>query len=101
MTEKVHVLKPTADETAETDLQQRARQIGALAGRVAALVQQARAKLNDRDTWRLHAEDRYQQVRRRARDVVHDYPVQVVVAAGLVGFIVGAVLRVRRTHRAR
>jgi ElaB/YqjD/DUF883 family membrane-anchored ribosome-binding protein len=40
-------------------------------------------------------------MRQRARDVVHDYPVQVVVAAGLAGFIVGAVLRVRRTHRAR
>lgn len=128
MTEKVHVLNFLSDRSpavAENDLQQLARQIGALAGRAVALLRQAQTKLNDQETWkdlrrsaedrvqelrqttvlrsqdwRREAENRYQEARRRARETVRDYPVHVAVAAGVAGFIVGAALRIRRSHRA-
>jgi hypothetical protein len=116
MTEKVHVLhfRSTDPPVGESDLEQRARQIGALAGRVVALVRQAQEKLNDEESWndlRTSAATRaqgwqrragsgYQQVRERARQAARDYPVHVALAAGVAGFVVGAALRIRRTHRA-
>lgn len=130
MTEKVHVLNFVSGrpgvKSAENDLGRRARQIGTLAGRVAALLRQAREKLNDEASgddlrgsaesraqnirqaaaaraqeWRRHAERGYQQARERARQAVRDYPVHAALAAGVAGFVVGAALRIRRTHRAR
>jgi ElaB/YqjD/DUF883 family membrane-anchored ribosome-binding protein len=42
----------------------------------------------------------YFTARRRATKTVHDYPVQVAVAAGIIGFAIGAGLRIRRANRA-
>lgn len=42
----------------------------------------------------------YLHARRRAGQTVHDYPVHTAAAAGLVGFLVGAGLRIRRAKRA-
>jgi hypothetical protein len=129
MTEKVHVLNFLSDrpaaKLAESDLARRARQIGTLAGRAVALARQARERLNDPESWdqlrrsaedraeeirqaaalraqewRRQAEGRYEQARHRARQAARDYPVHVAVAAGVAGFVVGAALRMRRTHRA-
>lgn len=132
MTEKVHVLhflstgSPAAKPIAESDLDRRARQIGALAGRVVALLRQVQEKLNDEESWndlrssagscaeeirqaaalraqewRRQAESGYQQARERARQAARDYPVHAALAAGVAGFVVGAALRIGRTHRAR
>jgi ElaB/YqjD/DUF883 family membrane-anchored ribosome-binding protein len=42
----------------------------------------------------------YLHARRRAGQTVHDYPVHTAAAAGVVGFLVGAGLRIRRAKRA-
>jgi len=131
MREKVHVLNFLSDATVaelnrESELERHARQIGTLAGRAVALLRQAQEKLNDQESWdnarrsaearaedvrqaavrhtqewRRRAEGNYQQARERAREAARDYPVHVALAAGVAGFIVGAVLRIGGTHRAR
>jgi hypothetical protein len=123
MNEKVHVLKPLF-ERAGPDLEQRAQRIGTLAGRIVALLRQTQAKLKDEQSWnnlrssaesrtrelrelaagraqewRYQVESSYQQTRERARQIAHDYPVHVALAAGVAGFVVGALLGVRRMHR--
>jgi hypothetical protein len=42
----------------------------------------------------------YEGARDRARQTGRDYPVHVVIAAGVAGFLMGAGLRMRRSHRA-
>jgi len=42
----------------------------------------------------------YLHARRRAGQTVHDYPVHTAAAAGVVGFLLGAGLRIRRAKRA-
>jgi ElaB/YqjD/DUF883 family membrane-anchored ribosome-binding protein len=42
----------------------------------------------------------YLHAHRRVRQTVHDYPVHTAAAAGVVGFLVGAGLRIRRAKRA-
>jgi CHASE3 domain sensor protein len=132
MTEKVHVLNflsvdpPGVTPAAESDLERRARQIGALAGRAVALLRQTQERLNDQESWnnlrgsaedraeeirhaaarrtqewRRQAEKSYQQAREHARETARDYPLHVALAAGVAGFVVGAALRIGRTHRAR
>jgi ElaB/YqjD/DUF883 family membrane-anchored ribosome-binding protein len=46
------------------------------------------------------AKARYESAQRQAKQTVHDYPVHVAVAAGVVGFLIGIALRVRRANRA-
>jgi ElaB/YqjD/DUF883 family membrane-anchored ribosome-binding protein len=46
------------------------------------------------------AKERYGDAQRRAKQTVHDYPVHVALAVGVVGFLIGAALRVRRANRA-
>jgi ElaB/YqjD/DUF883 family membrane-anchored ribosome-binding protein len=42
----------------------------------------------------------YEGAQRRAKQTVHDYPVQVAVTAGVVGLLIGISLRLRRASRA-
>jgi ElaB/YqjD/DUF883 family membrane-anchored ribosome-binding protein len=42
----------------------------------------------------------YYRARLRANQTVREYPVQVALAAGLVGFLIGIGLRIRRANRA-
>jgi hypothetical protein len=42
----------------------------------------------------------YGNARDRARQTGRDYPVHVVIAAGLAGFLMGVGVRMRRSHRA-
>ncbi len=42
----------------------------------------------------------YFRARLRARETAREYPVQVVLAAGVLGFIIGVGLRIRRANRA-
>jgi ElaB/YqjD/DUF883 family membrane-anchored ribosome-binding protein len=42
----------------------------------------------------------YEGAQRRARQTVHDYPVQVAVTAGVIGLLIGISLRLRRANRA-
>jgi ElaB/YqjD/DUF883 family membrane-anchored ribosome-binding protein len=58
-----------------------------------------RAALEKTADLRRHAKADYEKVRERARQLGRDHPLQVVVAAGIVGFLIGAGLRIRRAHR--
>jgi len=49
---------------------------------------------------RLQAQSNYHNTRRRAREVAHDYPVHVALAAGAAGFLLGVGLRIWRSNRA-
>lgn len=49
---------------------------------------------------RRQARDRYEQTRSRANQVARDYPVHVLLAAGVAGFLLGAALRTWRANRA-
>jgi ElaB/YqjD/DUF883 family membrane-anchored ribosome-binding protein len=87
----------------------RAEQLGRLAGARAQEFSQAaqvkaaelgrNARERSEDLAR-QAKAGYASARRRANQTVHDYPVHVAVAAGVVGFLVGVALRVRRANRA-
>ena len=46
------------------------------------------------------AKSGYYRARLRANQTVREYPVQVALAAGLVGFLIGIGLRIRRANRA-
>lgn len=65
--------------------------------RAAELSRQAREKTADMAR---QAKSGYDGARRRARQTVHDYPVHVAVAAGIIGFAIGMGLRIRRANRA-
>lgn len=111
---------------AESELERRARQVGTLAGKVVSLLREVQEKLEEPEGWndlrsaaRGHAEDlrqaaaqraqewrrqaesSYQQARERAGQTARDYPLHVALLAGLVGFVLGAGLRIGRTNRAR
>jgi ElaB/YqjD/DUF883 family membrane-anchored ribosome-binding protein len=49
---------------------------------------------------REQARSRYEQARARAEQAGRDHPLQMVVAAGAAGFLLGAALRRRKAHRA-
>ncbi len=49
---------------------------------------------------RRQARGRYEETRSRAQRVARDYPLHVVLAAGVAGFLLGAALRIWRAHRA-
>lgn len=65
--------------------------------KAAELGRQAREKGEDLTR---RAKEGYSRTRIRARQTAHDYPLQVAIAAGIVGFIVGVGLRIRRSNRA-
>jgi ABC-type transporter Mla subunit MlaD len=44
------------------------------------------------------AKEGYTRTRVRAKQTAHDYPIQVAIAAGIVGFILGIGLRIRRSN---
>jgi ElaB/YqjD/DUF883 family membrane-anchored ribosome-binding protein len=46
------------------------------------------------------AKTRYEQARTRTKDVIRDYPVHVVVVAGVAGFLLGVAVRAWRANRA-
>jgi ElaB/YqjD/DUF883 family membrane-anchored ribosome-binding protein len=58
-----------------------------------------RAALEKTAELRRQAKTSYDKVRGRAQQVGHDHPLQVVVVAGIVGFLIGAGLRIRRANR--
>jgi ElaB/YqjD/DUF883 family membrane-anchored ribosome-binding protein len=58
-----------------------------------------RAALDKTAELRRQAKSGYDQARERARQIGRDYPVHVVVAAGVVGFLIGAGMRMRRANR--
>lgn len=58
-----------------------------------------RAALEKTAELRRQAKSRYDQARERARQLGHDYPLQVVAAAAIIGFLIGAGLRIRRANR--
>ncbi|HEY6306552.1 MAG TPA: hypothetical protein VI488_08875 [Candidatus Angelobacter sp.] len=58
-----------------------------------------RAVLDRTAELRREAKTGYDQARQRARQIGRDYPVHVVVAAGVVGFLIGAGMRMRRANR--
>ena len=92
-------------ETAKVRAEQLARLAGA---RVQEFSQSAQVKAtelgrNARDKSQdlaRQAKTGYETAQRRAKQTVHDYPVHVALAAGVVGFLIGAALRVRRANRA-
>jgi hypothetical protein len=43
----------------------------------------------------------FEQARERAKQAGDDYPLHVVLGAGVAGFLIGAALRARRSHRER
>jgi ElaB/YqjD/DUF883 family membrane-anchored ribosome-binding protein len=49
--------------------------------------------------FRRQARSRLEEARERARQLGHDYPLQVVAVAGIIGFLIGAGLRIRRANR--
>jgi ElaB/YqjD/DUF883 family membrane-anchored ribosome-binding protein len=61
------------------------------------LGQQAREKAADLGR---QAKTGYYRARLRANQTAREYPVQVVLAAGMVGFLIGVGLRIRRANRA-
>jgi ElaB/YqjD/DUF883 family membrane-anchored ribosome-binding protein len=65
--------------------------------RTAELGQQARDKAADIGR---QARTGYYRVRLRANQTAREYPVHVVAAAGIVGFLIGVGLRIRRANRA-
>lgn len=46
------------------------------------------------------AKENYSRTRVRAKETAHDYPIQVAIAAGIVGFLLGIGLRIRRSKHA-
>lgn len=58
-----------------------------------------RAALEKTAELRRHAKADYEKARERARQLGRDHPLQVVVVAGIVGFLIGAGLRIGRAHR--
>jgi ElaB/YqjD/DUF883 family membrane-anchored ribosome-binding protein len=88
--------------------------------RLGQLGAKARARLDDlrqqaasqTEYWRRAAQEKvagfqqqarsgYERARSRAQGIVSDYPLHVVVAAGVAGFLLGVTLRARRVSRAR
>jgi ElaB/YqjD/DUF883 family membrane-anchored ribosome-binding protein len=58
-----------------------------------------RAALEKTAELRRHAQADYEKVRARAVKVGREHPLQVVAAAGIVGFLIGAGLKIRRANR--
>jgi ElaB/YqjD/DUF883 family membrane-anchored ribosome-binding protein len=58
-----------------------------------------RAALEKTAELRRQAKSRYEQARERAGQLGHDHPLQVVAVAGIIGFLIGASLRIRRANR--
>jgi hypothetical protein len=67
----------------------------------------ARSEEWSRTAWDKTAELRarvrrgFEQARERAKQAGDDYPLHVVLGAGVAGFLIGAALRARRSHRER
>jgi hypothetical protein len=59
-----------------------------------------RAALEMTAELRRRAKTGYEKAWDRARQTGREYPVHVVIAAGVAGFLIGAGLRMRRSHRA-
>ena len=59
-----------------------------------------KAAMKQRDELRRQAKEGFEKTRERARQVGRDYPLQVVLVAGIAGFVLGAGLRVWRSRRA-
>lgn len=58
-----------------------------------------RAALEKTAELRRQAKTDYEKLRARVLQVGRDHPLQVVAAAGIAGFLIGAGLRIRRAHR--
>jgi ElaB/YqjD/DUF883 family membrane-anchored ribosome-binding protein len=77
---------------------ERAQQLTQVArDKTAELGRQARERTADLGR---QARSGYFRARIRARETAREYPVQVVLAAGVVGFLIGVALRIRRANRA-
>jgi hypothetical protein len=50
--------------------------------------------------WRRQLRNSLYRSRLRAREIQNDYPVHVILGAGLAGFVIGAGLRIWRSYRA-
>jgi ElaB/YqjD/DUF883 family membrane-anchored ribosome-binding protein len=132
--------EPAHSPRGDSELEKRARQVGTIAGTVAAVVGGMRRRLDDSgnnlgdqltdlgrqakskvqelrgtaavraDEWRRAAQRRAVDLGRqtklgleracdRANQLAHDYPWHLVVAAGVIGLLVGATLKLRRANR--
>jgi len=68
----------------------------------AAIVEEWRqAALDKTAELRSQARRRYEEARARAKQAGDDYPLHLVFGAGIAGFLIGAALRRRRSHRGR
>jgi ElaB/YqjD/DUF883 family membrane-anchored ribosome-binding protein len=66
-----------------------------------ARVEEWRQVFRDRSAHLGHrARSRYGETRERAEQIGYDYPWRVLAGAGIVGFIMGTALRIRRSSRA-
>ena len=78
-----------SSNTAESGsmLEQRARQIGTVVGTAVVVARQAQNKLKNvkRD------------VKKSASNLADEYPIEVVLAAGVIGLFIGAALRLGRS----
>jgi ElaB/YqjD/DUF883 family membrane-anchored ribosome-binding protein len=91
-------------------LQERATQVGSSLGRVVAALRNSQTKLRDSATQAKEAavtqmqgmkrqiKTSYEGTREGAQKVMHDYPVHVVLAAGVVGLLLGMSLRIWRAN---
>lgn len=98
-------------DTARTKAQEAASRIGEMADAARArsqeLMEEAAARaqeskqaaLNRASELRERAKINYYRARLRANQIARDYPVQVVLAAGAVGMLVGIGLRIWRANR--
>jgi hypothetical protein len=98
------------EEPGHGSAKDRLHELGAAAQASAQGLRRAAADLAEqwrRAAWDKTAELRaqarrgYEQARGRAKQAEDDYPLHVVLGAGVAGFLIGAVLRTRRSHRDR
>jgi ElaB/YqjD/DUF883 family membrane-anchored ribosome-binding protein len=88
----------TGAESLRSQVEDRAQQLVQMAReKTADLSQQAREKAV---VFGRQAKTGYYRARLRANQTAREYPVHVVVAAGVVGILIGVGLRIRRANRA-
>jgi hypothetical protein len=100
----------------DSELEERARKIGWALGQLVNKLDDVRKQAQDRinykqqedaqdriDIARQKAQQKFSDARTKAaelrRRAINDYPVQVILAAGVVGFLAGAGLRLWRENR--
>ena len=99
----------------DSDLEERARKIGWALGQLVNRLDDVRTRAQERlnyeqedaqdriDIAKQKAQEKFNDARQRAahlrRRAINDYPVQVILAAGVIGFLAGAGIRVWRENR--